>query len=59
MSFFEKRFDKLEKKIDVTQTIIEEMKKSGELSKLNNESTTKESFAGIVKSTQKNDIPRI
>ena len=26
VSFFEKRFDKLEKKIDVTQTIIEEMK---------------------------------
>lgn len=57
VSLFQKRFDELEKKIDGTQTSVEEMKKSGEVFKLNNEHATKESFAGIVKSTQKTMFP--
>ena len=55
VSFFERRFSELEKKIDDTQTSMKEIKKSGELIK--QDSSTKENCAGIVKSTENPIVP--
>ena len=41
MSLFERRFNELEKKIDDMQTSMKEIKKSGELIKPDNKSSTK------------------
>ena len=57
VSLFERRFNELEKKIDDTQTSIKEIKKSGELIKQDIKSSTKENYAGIVKSTENPIIP--
>ena len=55
--FFERTFNELEKKIDDTQTSMKEIKKSGELIKQDIKSSTKENYAGIIKSTENLIIP--
>ena len=57
VTLFEWRFNELEKKIDDTQTSMKEIKKSGKLIKQNIKSSTKENYAGIVKSTENPIIP--
>ena len=49
--------NELKKKIDDTQTSMKEIKKSGELIKQDIKSSTKENYAGIIKSTENPIIP--
>ena len=56
VSLSERRFNELEKNIDDTQTTIKEIK-SGELIKQDIKSSTKENYAGIIKSTENPIIP--
>ena len=49
--------NELKKKTDDTQTSMKEIKKSGELIKQDIKSSTKENYAGIIKSTENPIIP--